>query len=313
MIVSNYSFLRIDKDGEMNHMNINQLKYFKAVCKYANITKAAKELHITQPSISNAIKELEKEFGVTLLNRTNKKISLTNEGHFFLNKANQLLDCLDSFHDEMLDLGIKKKYNIKVGIPSIMGTFLLPQIFSSFHELYRDIQLEFFEYASLDATRMLTDDIIDLAFIILDEEIDDFFKTKKILETEVCFCVNIKNPLSSEKIITFDKIRNTPIALLLEGSYHYKVISKKYKENNSTPMIVLHSNQLSTIKYFVENNMAATFLYKEIFNNTPNIVSIQLNDPIKTKIGLIWKRNKYQCESTKKFIEFLSELLINID
>lgn len=294
-------------------MNINQLLYFKSVCKHGNITKAAEELHITQPSISNAIKSLEKEFGVTLLNRTNKKISLTNEGLFFLNKANQLLNSLDSFQNEITDLGMKKKHNIKVGIPSIMGTFLLPQIYTYFHEAHPDIQLEFFEYASLDAANMLTEDVIDLAFIILDDEISDCFETKKIIETEVCFCVNKDNPLSSEKVITFDQINNTPIVLLLEGSYHYKVISKKYKENNSTPTIILHSNQLSTIKYFVENNMAATFLYKEIFNKSPNIASIPIKEPIKTKIGLIWKKNKYLCESTKKFIHYLGDFLINID
>lgn len=288
---------------------MNQLKYFKAVCKHNNITKAAEELHIAQPSISNAIKELEKEFDVPLLDRKNKKITLTSEGLYFLNKANHLLNCLDNFQNEMLDLGVKKKHRIKIGIPSIMGTFLLPQIFSCFHEIHRDIHLEFFEYASIDAAKMLTDDVIDLAFILLDDESSKHFETKKILETEVCFCVNIKNTLSSEKIITFNQVKNTPLVLLLEGSYHYKVISKKYKENNATPMIILHSNQLSSLKYFVENNMAATFLYKEIFKEDPHIVSIPLKDPIKTKIGLIWKKNKYLCESTKIFINEIAGLL----
>ncbi len=290
-------------------MNVNQLKYFKAVCKHKNITKAAQELHIAQPSLSNAIKELENEFGVTLFNRINRRIFLTNEGHYFLNKAHHLLNCFENFQDEMLDLGSKKKDHIRVGIPSIMGTFLLPKIFTCFHDLHHDIHLEFFEYASIDAVKMLSNDAIDFAFILLDDDISASFETKKVLETEVCFCVNSQNPLSSEKIITFDQIKSTPIALLLEGSYHYKVISKKYKEKNSTPMIILHSNQLSTIQYFLEKNMAATFLYKEIFKDNSNIVSIPLKDPIKTKIGLIWKKNQYQCTSKNSFINRIDELI----
>ncbi len=290
-------------------MNINHLQYFKAVCKYNNITKAAQELHIAQPSLSNAVKELEKEFGISLLERKNKRISPTREGLFFLNKANQLLNCLDNFYDEILDLGVKKKHGIKIGIPSIMGTFLLPRIFSAFQKQHPDIQLEFFEYASIDAAKMLTEDVIDLAFIILEDETNAYFETKKILETEVCFCVNRKNPLSRERIITFNQIKKTPIVLLLEGSYHYKVISKKYKESNATPMIILHSNQLSSLKYFVDNNMAATFLYKEIFKEDSHIAAIPLKDPIKTKIGMIWKKNKYQCEPIKVFINKISELI----
>jgi DNA-binding transcriptional LysR family regulator len=290
-------------------MNINQLKYFQTVSKHKNITKAAEELHISQPSVSNAIKELEMEFGVSLLERRNKKISLTGEGLYFLNKANQLLNCLENFYDEILDLSQKKKHKIKVGIPSIMGTFLLPRIFSSFQKLHPDIQLEFFEYASIDAAKMLTDDVLDLAFILLDNDTINYFNTKMILETEVSFCVNRKNPLSKEKIITFYQLKETPIVLLLEGSYHYKIISKKYKESNATPMIILHSNQLSSLKYFVENNMAATFLYNEVFKENPNIASIPLKDPIKTKIGLIWKKNKYLCDSVKVFINEIHELL----
>ena len=64
-------------------MNINQLKYFNAVCEYGKVSVAAQILHISQPSLSSALKELEQEFGVNLFKRQHSGMSLTNEGRIF--------------------------------------------------------------------------------------------------------------------------------------------------------------------------------------------------------------------------------------
>ena len=71
--------------------NINRLKYFQAVCKSNNITKAAEELHIAQPSISIAIRSLERELGLSLFSRKHNKLNLTEEGKHVLELTNVLL------------------------------------------------------------------------------------------------------------------------------------------------------------------------------------------------------------------------------
>ena len=77
-------------------MKIIQLEYFCAVCRYHSITQAAQKLYVTQPAISNAIRELEKEFSVSLFSRTKNHIVLTKEGEAFYQKASVLLDNIHS-------------------------------------------------------------------------------------------------------------------------------------------------------------------------------------------------------------------------
>ena len=72
-------------------MKLHQLQYFCAACRSGNITRAAAELHVSQPSISMAIRELENEFGVLLLQRNNKGFEITREGTYFYERATVLL------------------------------------------------------------------------------------------------------------------------------------------------------------------------------------------------------------------------------
>lgn len=72
-------------------MKLSQLKYFQVVCKHNNLTRAAEELHISQPGLTHVIQEMEQEFGLTLFLRRNKGLVLTEEGRKFLEEANLLL------------------------------------------------------------------------------------------------------------------------------------------------------------------------------------------------------------------------------
>ena len=97
-------------------MKLTQLEYFCVAARYHNITKAAKELFVTQPSISNAIKALEEEFGVNLFFRNNNKLTLTPEGEIFYKSAEELLAHADSVESEFHELR-KKVTPIRIGIP----------------------------------------------------------------------------------------------------------------------------------------------------------------------------------------------------
>lgn len=85
-------------------MKLTQLEYFCVAARYHNITKTAKELFVTQPSVSNAIKSLEEEFGVNLFYRHNNKLTLTPEGEKFYKSAEELLAHADAVTSEFYEL-----------------------------------------------------------------------------------------------------------------------------------------------------------------------------------------------------------------
>lgn len=128
-------------------MKLYQLRYFTAVCRYGYVTRAAEELHVTQPSVSSAIKELEDEFSVNLFHRINNRLSPTKEGLYFLDQATKILELADSTTSMMEELGSRKK-QIKIGIPPMIGTFLFPKLFTAFRKKYPNIDLELVEGGS---------------------------------------------------------------------------------------------------------------------------------------------------------------------
>lgn len=97
-------------------MKLHQLQYFQEVCTQNSITKAAESLHISQPAVSNAIKELEEEFHLKLFKRVNKKLILTKEGAYFLLEVEELLNKSDALTEKMRRLGDRKSI-VRLGLP----------------------------------------------------------------------------------------------------------------------------------------------------------------------------------------------------
>ena len=113
-------------------MKIVQLQYFCAVTRLHSITKAAAELYVTQPAISSAIKELEKEFSINLFNRTKNHLTLTKEGELFYQKAVVLLEQYNNTLEQLYDLG-QCKATVKIGIPPLLSTIFFPQLITDFN------------------------------------------------------------------------------------------------------------------------------------------------------------------------------------
>ena len=131
-------------------MKIIQLEYFCAVCRYHSITQAAQKLYVTQPAISSAIRELEKEFSINLFIRTKNHMALTKEGDIFYEKATRLLDTIHQTSSEFYDLG-RQVAPIRIGIPPLLSTMFFPDLLIPFQQKYPSIPVELFEYGSTRA------------------------------------------------------------------------------------------------------------------------------------------------------------------
>ena len=129
------------------NMKIIQLQYFVEVVKTNNISKAAKNLYVSQPAISSAIRELEKEFNTTLFIRYNNQITLTDEGHYLYRLSLDLLENFDKVKTDFLSY-LKKPEVLKVGIPPMLGTFVLPPILNEYSKQNPNIEIQLMELGS---------------------------------------------------------------------------------------------------------------------------------------------------------------------
>ena len=117
-------------------MEIRVLRYFLTVVREENITKAAEVLHITQPTLSRQIAQMEEEMGVRLFDRGTRKISLTNEGMLLRRRAEEILELVDKTEKELTEQDETIAGTVSIGCGDLAAVRRLPDLFRSFQERY---------------------------------------------------------------------------------------------------------------------------------------------------------------------------------
>ena len=199
-------------------MKINQMEYFAQVCRLGTITRAAKELHVSQPSVTAAIHEMEKELGVSLFYRRNNKLYLTEEGNFVLDRVVDILKDVERL-DRDLKGFVGTKNLIRLGVPLQIGACLLPLLFGKFRKMNPEVKLEIQESGAMDIVRSLLEDQLDMAIVSVDISRQWDVSWTPLYQSEFCFCVAAGHPQSSLDSITFEEACRQPLVAFKEGFY----------------------------------------------------------------------------------------------
>ena len=287
-------------------MKISQMEYFSCVCRCGSITKAAKELHISQPSVTAAVHELEKELGVNLFLRRNNKIQLTEEGWFVQERIDGILKSMDTLNRDLNDF-VGQKNHIRLGVPLQIGACLLPLIFGKFRKMNPEIKLEIQESGAMDIVRSLLEDQLDMAIVSVDISRQWDVSWTPLYQSVFCFCVAVGHPLSRLDSITFEEACGQPLVAFKEGFYVNERINRQMKECGVTPEILLRTEQLHTVKNLVVHGGCGAFLLKEAVLTDPLIRPIPMNPPMPAQIGVITRRDRPVYSDCRKMLSFIEE------
>lgn len=285
-------------------MNLNQLKYFYAVCTYGSLSDAAEILHISQPSLSSAIKALESEFGVLLFQRNHKGMNLTHDGNILFERCTDILARTEQLENIMKELG-KERTKLRLGVPPMIGSTILPRIYRDFNKLYPNISLEIFEDGRKNLLEKLSENHLDMIFSLHKNSLDEKFASKKVAELEIVCCTTKDDAVSKNKAITPQDIEKAPLVLFEDGFFQTAEIKKWFAIENITPNILLQTKQFSTMLTLISNNIALGFAFKNLVETNKNLVAIPLDPPIFVEASLIWKKDSYFFDSMKKFYQYI--------
>lgn len=156
-------------------MDLNKLIYFITVAEKQNITHAAEELHMTQPPLSRAMRELEDELGVTLFTRGKKKFTLTEEGRYFLEQSNNILKMIDNTKSHLLEIHDEAlSGKLRIGTTESAAGSILPGIIGRMKMLYPKVSYEIYCGNSTDICNKLYSGLIDVAFVRSPYDQSDF-------------------------------------------------------------------------------------------------------------------------------------------
>lgn len=288
-------------------MDLRRLEYFEAVSRLRSFTRAAEELHVAQPSITASILKLEEELGVTLLNRTQRSVTLTREGELFLERTRQILNNVQNVIKEMHDLGSKASHTLKLAIPTSLGSWMFPIIFSKYASQFPNIELQIYERGVQNIIDGISAEIFELGFIVLSEQLP-VYETLPFSNGKFLVILPVDHPLSKYNTIPFNLLKNERFILCAGGSYIRKKIVDECEKYGFSPNIVFTPLQVATAFNMVVSGAGISFVLDDeiaIIKNNPRIVMRPLEEPIEFQTGFIWAKNRYLSAVARNFIDFM--------
>ena len=227
-------------------MELYQLKYFLYASKYENISKAAQELRVAQPSVSKAIQALEKELQVELFERNGKRLKLTYTGRVLREKVSQVIWKLDELPDELGNLG-REAHIIKLN--AVSAVTLLPPIIERFKKEEPDVKF------------IITDqrEKTDWDVCICSAEPDTTYTYGvELLKERVFLGVSKESKLSEKRMVSLEDVRNENFILLPRGTVLRKLADVRFRENHFLPKISMECDSTHLVSQLVSGGMGIT-------------------------------------------------------
>lgn len=280
-------------------MNITQLKYFQAVATYHTVSLAAQHLYISQPSLSNAIKDLEKEFAVSLFYRRYNGMFLTPEGTKLYNATQELLSRYDEVEQMMHRIG-KDAKQLRLGIPPMISSFIFADIYKNFVLKNEDIELVITEKGRYELLDQLNDGLLDIVLLPHTKPFDTGLYAQKIGSLEIVCCASKNHPLSKYQTVDAKTLAEQPLVLFSDTFFQTKTIKNWFANANVDPNVSLQTEQLSTAQSMMEHDLAVGFMFKNLAQKNPLLETISLEPPIYVDVSVLRKKDSYVSDSMKK-------------
>ncbi len=301
-------------------MTIRHLRIFIEVAKAGKMSIAAQRLYISQPTVSQAIRELEEHYGRKLFDRLSKKLYITPFGKELFTYATQVVEQFDNLEKKMNDnLHIE---NLRIGASVTVGTCLLSKIIKEFHDIAPRVNT----YAYVNNTSMVEKKLLsselDIAIVEGDIHSQDLVTIPVIDDYLVLLCNNTHHILTKEKITLYD-LENQRFAMREDGSgtrEFFEQILHKYKIHIQ---LVCEASSTDTIRRSILDDDCLSLLSihtfeEDIINGRIHIINTDLN-PLKRSFKLVYHKDKIMSPSiiTLKDIlqkyetsDFMKDLLI---
>ena len=289
-------------------MLLRWIDTFLKLTENKNFSKTAKEMYLTQPTISKQISQLEAELGVVLINRNFKKFSLTKAGEILYSHSIKIIKDIEMLKKDIENFKGLKEGEIVIGASTLPGEYILPKIIYSFKKEHPDININIIIKDSFKCIEDLKNGKME--FIIVGHKINDnSLNFKNIFDDEIIFVYN-----KHSGKINIDKLRHLPIIAREYGSGTMFAV-KKYFElagiSFDSLNFIAKMGSLNAVKEMVKSGIGYAFISKiaveeELKEKKIFEIEIENITPIKRKFYTVISKNLALSPASKNFLQLLS-------
>lgn len=294
-------------------MEIRVLRYFLTVVREESITKASDVLHITQPTLSRQLSQMEEELGVKLFHRGARKISLTNEGILLRRRAEEILQLVDKTEKELVEQEEQIEGKVSIGCGEIASVQLLPELFRAFREKYPRVKFDIFTATADLVKEQMDRGLLDLGLLLepIDVEKYDFIRIG--MKENWVVLMRPDDPLAEKESVTAKDLISQPLILPRRIRVQSELASwfgDYYEKLN----VVFTSNLNTNGAIMVESGLAYSIVVEGAvsFWNQAKIVYRSLKPALTATSVLAWKQGQPFSPAATKFIEF-SKCFLSMD
>ena len=290
-------------------MQIQQLQYFLEIASEKSISKAAKKLYLSQPTLSQQVIKLEDELGIPLLVRHSKSVSLTDAGAQFEQHARSIVGSLNQLQDLMKQHSIMKAGTLHVGLLWIAGYIDLLPAMESYQQSYPNIQLLLQIDGSSALLQQLLNRSIQAAFLISEEHQLAIHKKelyyRLIQENFYVALVSRKNPLSQKQALSIEDLQDQPVIMPSRSSAFYRQVASLFERHYITPKVLCETSLTDLVVQLVSFNFGVGFCSYSIAQRvqTSEVRTVPLKEVFHRPIYYVTLQELLRYPTVKTFTE----------
>lgn len=285
-------------------MEIRVLRYFLTVVREGGINRAAEVLHITQPTLSRQLSQLEEEVGVKLFHRGARKITLTNEGILLRRRAEEILSLVDRTERELIEQGEFVEGSIVIGCGELVAVQVLPEIIKSFQEKYPLVTYDIFTGNADLVKEQMEKGLIDIGVLLepIDMEKFDFIRLAE--KERWVVLMRPDDPLAEKKSVTAMDLEGFPLILPRRTNVQNE-LSNWFGDSFKKAKILFTSNLSTNGALMVEKGLAYSLVIEGSvpFWDKEKIAYRPLSPELIANSAFAWKKQQPFSLAVTKFIE----------
>ena len=290
-------------------MNFNQLRVFQSAARLLNFTRAAEELHLTQPGISKHLKELEWYYGTRLFERLGKKLVLTQAGEALFEATSAAFNLLGDAKTRIDDLNGLAAGKLVMGACNTIGTYILPDKLVQFRQRYQAIEIKVETAFSRQIAEKVLDNSIELG-LVGHYHPDDRLSVRTFMTERLVLIASPHHPWARRKTaVRLSELAHQTVLLAKRGSGTWRIVEALMAQKEVQLGSTIELGTSEGVKRAVAANMGVAILSRhlldhELASGTIKAVPLAGGEPSRD-LYLIHHKDRYLSRAAQAFVELL--------
>jgi DNA-binding transcriptional LysR family regulator len=290
------------------NFTLRQIRYFVTIAETLSVSKAARDLYLSQSALTNALSELEASLGVLLFIRSHKGVTLTHEGHQFLISSRRILASVADAAQGLTAGTTQDKGTLVIGVTSLVAGYYLSEPLSRFTQHFPGVKVTLIEDEQAYLENQLVNGEIDVAIFMLQQMHEpDAFEMETLTRSPLKVWLPVNHPLFKQADISLLELAKEPLITLTANRIDH-IIGQTWRRYNKTARSFLETESVEAVRNLVGASLGIAilpeFAYRPWTLDMQRVETRNIREEIPSiDIGLVWRRGSHLNWATSEFID----------